>query len=67
MNEHDTNTPDPNGASPEAAIDAPSAVPAAPATGTIAGQYPKSAWKIAFIVLLALIAIVIFSVLSQQQ
>jgi len=30
MNEHNTNTPDPNGASPEAAIDAPSAVSPAP-------------------------------------
>ena len=29
-------------------------------TGRMAGEYPKSAWKIAFLVLLALIVLMIF-------
>jgi hypothetical protein len=29
-------------------------------TGRMAGEYPKSAWKIAFLVLLALLALAIF-------
>ena len=35
-------------------------------TGTIAGKYPKSPWKIAAAVLLAIIAIVTFIVLAQK-
>jgi hypothetical protein len=34
--------------------------------GRIAGQYPKSPWKIALLVLLALIALMFFALLSQQ-
>jgi len=36
-------------------------------TGRIAGRYPKSFWKIAFVVLLAIIAALIFLIASQQQ
>jgi len=36
-------------------------------TGRIAGRYPKSFWKIALVVLLAIIAAVIFLIASQQQ
>ena len=35
-------------------------------TGTIAGEYPKSPWKIAFLVLVALIAVIIVMLLSQE-
>jgi len=34
--------------------------------GRMAGQYPKSPWKIAFLVLLAIIVFFIFMVASQQ-
>jgi hypothetical protein len=34
--------------------------------GRMAGQYPKSPWKIALLVMLALIALMIFALLSQQ-
>jgi uncharacterized protein YpmS len=33
----------------------------------MAGQYPKSPWKIAFLVLLAIIAVFIFAMLSQNN
>ena len=36
-------------------------------SGRMAGQYPKSPWKIAFLVLLAIIAFFIFIVLSQNN
>ncbi|HEY1306916.1 MAG TPA: hypothetical protein VGF24_25355 [Vicinamibacterales bacterium] len=36
-------------------------------TGRIAGRYPKSFWKIAFVVLLAIIAAVMILIASQQQ
>ena len=36
-------------------------------TGTMAGQYPKSPWKIAFLVLLAIIAFFIFLIVSQNN
>jgi hypothetical protein len=35
-------------------------------TGKIAGRYPKSFWKIAFVVLLAIIAVIFFAIASQQ-
>jgi hypothetical protein len=35
-------------------------------TGRMAGQYPKSAWKIALLVLLALIALMIVIMLSES-
>lgn len=35
--------------------------------GRMAGQYPKSPWKIAFLVLLAIIAVFIFVMLSQNN
>jgi hypothetical protein len=34
--------------------------------GRMAGQYPKSPWKIALLVLLALIGLMLFALLSQQ-
>ena len=37
------------------------------ASGQMAGQYPKSPWKIAFLVLLAIIAFFIFVMLSQNN
>jgi hypothetical protein len=37
------------------------------ATGAIAGQYPKSFWKILFVVVLAVLAAIVFITLSQQQ
>jgi hypothetical protein len=37
------------------------------ATGRMAGEYPKSAWKIAFLVLLALIAFLIVMMLQSQN
>ena len=37
------------------------------ATGAIAGHYPKSAWKIAFLVLVALIVILIIAWANQHQ
>ena len=37
------------------------------ATGAIAGQYPKSFWKILFVVVLAVLAAFVFITLSQQQ
>jgi hypothetical protein len=36
-------------------------------TGKMAGDYPKSPWKIAFLVLLAIIAFAIFVVISQNN
>ena len=36
-------------------------------SGQMAGQYPKSPWKIAFLVLLAIIAFFIFIMLSQNN
>lgn len=36
-------------------------------TGKMAGQYPKSPWKIAFLVLLAIIAFLVFVVISQNS
>ena len=36
------------------------------ATGAIAGQYPKSLWKIAFVVLLVLVLVIVAISLSQQ-
>ena len=36
-------------------------------TGKMAGQYPKSAWKIAFLVLLAIIVFLIFLIASQHN
>lgn len=36
-------------------------------SGRMAGQYPKSPWKIAFLVLLAIIAVFIFAMLSQNN
>jgi hypothetical protein len=36
-------------------------------TGKMAGQYPKSAWKIAFLVLLAIIVFFIFIIVSQNN
>jgi ribosomal protein S27E len=36
-------------------------------TGKIAGRYPKSFWKIALVVVLAIIAAIIFAIASQQQ
>jgi len=36
-------------------------------TGKIAGRYPKSFWKIAFVVLLAIIALIIFAIAQSQQ
>jgi hypothetical protein len=36
-------------------------------TGVMAGQYPKSAWKIAFLVLLAIIAIVVIAMVSGEN
>lgn len=36
-------------------------------TGTMAGQYPKSPWKIAFLVLLALVVFFIFVIASQNS
>lgn len=36
-------------------------------TGSMAGQYPKSPWKIAFLVLLAIIALFIFMLISQSN
>jgi hypothetical protein len=36
-------------------------------TGKIAGRYPKSFWKIAFVVLLAIIALIIFAIAQGQQ
>jgi ribosomal protein S27E len=36
-------------------------------TGKIAGRYPKSLWKILFVVVLAIIAAIIFAIASQQQ
>jgi hypothetical protein len=36
-------------------------------SGQMAGQYPKSPWKIAFLVLLAIIAFFIFVMLSQNN
>jgi hypothetical protein len=35
-------------------------------TGTIAGKYPKSPWKIAAAVLLAIAAIITFIVMAQK-
>ncbi len=35
-------------------------------TGRMAGQYPKSAWKIAFLVLIAIIIFIIIFLMSQQ-
>ena len=35
--------------------------------GRMAGQYPKSPWKIAFLVLLAIIVFMIFVVLNQNS
>ncbi len=37
------------------------------ATGAIAGQYPKSPWKIAFVVVLVLLLVIMVIVLSQQS
>jgi hypothetical protein len=37
------------------------------ATGAIAGQYPKSAWKIFFAVLAAVVLAIVVLILSQQQ
>ena len=36
-------------------------------TGKIAGRYPKSFWKIAFVVLLAIIAVIFFAISQGQQ
>ena len=36
-------------------------------TGTMAGQYPKSPWKIAFLVLLVLIVFFVFVIASQNR
>ena len=36
-------------------------------SGQMAGQYPKSPWKMAFLVLLAIIAFFIFIMLSQNN
>jgi len=36
-------------------------------SGRMAGQYPKSPWKIAFLVLLAIIAFFIFVMLNQNN
>jgi hypothetical protein len=37
-------------------------------TGTIAGRYPKSVWKIALAVLVAaIVALIVFAIVSQQQ
>ena len=35
--------------------------------GRMAGQYPKSPWKIAFLVLLAIIVFMIFVLLNQNN
>ena len=35
-------------------------------TGRMAGEYPKSAWKIALLVLLAIIAVLVFLTLAQE-
>jgi hypothetical protein len=36
-------------------------------TGKIAGRYPKSFWKIALVVMLAIIALIIFAIAQSQQ
>ena len=33
-------------------------------TGTVAGEYPKSAWKIALIVLAVIVLVIVFGALS---
>jgi hypothetical protein len=35
-------------------------------TGRMAGEYPKSPWKIALLVLLALIAVILFLLVAQE-
>jgi hypothetical protein len=35
-------------------------------TGKMAGEYPKSFWKIALLVLLAIIAVLVFLTLAQE-